>query len=336
MAPVEPPPYTSEQVAAMKSPEERARAAAELTSYIQRLKTKMPKRQEAQHPPGPQRTTATRGGFGNVAYSNGAYHPYRRPEPPLQAQKFRNDSTVVNGAASIKTEPSDTKDQATTSTLGINKPDAKQGFPNTLEDLCPTFTSTGIRYKINVFTDGICERPRCRHRHDPTKLALCKPWLYKDHCRFGDFCNLSHTASPHNAPTCLHFSGGLCTNDECRFAHIRINPSAPNCEAFGILGYCEKGDKCAELHAHKCPTFANTGACRFGDMCRLGHGFNALRMRNASRPSSGPPSPTDSHEQLVKAEPTQELVSSLMPAPSDETRQFTQQVDFVPLDQDHD
>lgn len=133
----------------------------------------MSRRKEAQHPPGPRRTAATRGGSGNVAQSDGAYHPYRRPEPPLQAQTFRNNSTVVNGAASIKTEPSDDNDQATTSTHGINKPDAKQGFPkrietNTLETLCPTFTSTGIRYKINVFTDDMkITANLCRYMRTP-------------------------------------------------------------------------------------------------------------------------------------------------------------------------
>jgi hypothetical protein len=185
---------------------------------------------------------------------------------------------------------------------------------------------------MSNFHSGVCTRHGCRYIHDPNKQALCKRWLYKNDCPKGDYCSLSHTATSHNAPTCLHFQEGRCNNDNCRFAHVRINPAALNCLAFGRLGYCEKGHTCGELHAYECPTFANTGTCRYGDKCRLGHVRRASRMRQASRPSSvDKSSRSNSPEQeLDVAEDVEEWVhptsdSGVPP------HQFTQQADFVPL-----
>jgi hypothetical protein len=143
----------------------------------------------------------------------------------------------------------------------------------------------------------------------------------------GEQCSLSHEASPHNAPTCLHFQAGRCNNDDCRFAHVRINPAALNCEAFGSLGYCEKGDKCAELHAHECPSFSNTGTCRYGDDCRLGHVRRASRMRKSTRLSSPARSPSSNT-------PNRSNTPEDMDTAEDNLEQFTQQADFVPFDAD--
>ena len=159
----------------------------------------------------------------------------------------------------------------------------------------------------------------------------------------GPMCSLSHDISPHNAPTCIHFQGGLCNNEKCRFAHIRINPAARNCEAFGILGYCEKGDTCAELHANECPTFANTGECRFGDTCRYGHVRRAARMRTTTRLSSPVPSPSavtpvtsDSPEENVgtgngSLNTSEESLESILV--EQEPKQFTQQADYISLEE---
>lgn len=257
--------------------------------------------------PGPKR-----GGYANGIRGRGIYHPYLRSQP-----HFKNKTAIFNKS---DTEGSDTNDASTwpssnKSSKVIRQPNSE---PATL---CPALTSTGV-----------CTRHACPYHHDPNKQAICKRWLYKDDCPKGEFCPLSHTATAENAPTCLHFQDGRCNNDECRFAHIRVNPAALNCEAFGRLGYCVKGDNCAELHAHECPTFSNTGDCSYGDKCRLGHVYRASRMRKTTRPSS---EASDKCEDDVDtAKDTQTWVPDSRDPPTYKSQQFTQQADFVPLDAD--
>ncbi|KAF1832930.1 hypothetical protein BDW02DRAFT_501850, partial [Decorospora gaudefroyi] len=257
------------------------------------------------------------GGYGyRGRYSS--YHPYQRP---ASSRQFKNRSVTFGGTNHATQDPEGDENKSGNTSASTGR---QQTEPKTL---CPALTSTGV-----------CSRPGCYHLHDPNKQALCKHWLYKT-CTKGELCSLSHEPSPHNAPTCLHFQDGRCTNDDCRFAHVRINPSAVNCEAFGRLGYCEKGDTCSELHAHECPTFANTGVCRFGDKCRLGHVLRAARMRKAARLSSSAPSPlsntTDSPDtpevDMDTAEDTQECVIPKS-EPDEKPHLFTQQADFVPFD----
>lgn len=342
MASPGPPPYTSEQINAMTSPEERLRARAELNSYIARMKKEKQERLTREShlsngyfgyagsaPSSPYRNTTGTGYAGSYnsfqhpihghqrgGYSYGrggpsAYHPYQRPPPLHVAHKFKNKSVTFN-KSDLYLEASEAKKVAT---LTSNSTHSRQGNQQQTEqtNLCPAFTLTGV-----------CTRHGCRHLHDPNKQAVCKRWLFKGDCPKGDSCPLSHTPSPHNAPTCQHFQEGRCNNDKCRFAHIRINPAASNCEAFGLVGYCEKGASCPELHAHECPHFSNTGTCPFGDKCRLGHVHRASRMRKTTRhPSEGRSSPSDGPE---------EDMGNTRDQPVQNPHQFTQQVDFVPFD----
>jgi hypothetical protein len=160
---------------------------------------------------------------------------------------------------------------------------------------------------------------------------VCKRWLFKGECLKGDSCPLSHNPTPHNAPTCQHFQEGRCNNDNCRFSHVRINPAAPNCEAFGLLGYCEKGADCSELHAHECPHFSNAGSCPYGDRCRLGHVHRASRMRKATRQSSEGQS---SREGSPQQESNDAKAETWIGGANEDPHQFTQQVDYVSLDAD--
>ncbi|KAI5209152.1 hypothetical protein E4T39_00980 [Aureobasidium subglaciale] len=89
---------------------------------------------------------------------------------------------------------------------------------------------------------------RCRYTHDPNKIAVCKDFLRSGRCAAGDACNLSHETTPHRVPACTHFIRGNCTNPDCRYAHVAVNPAAPVCRAFGTIGYCEKGADCTERH----------------------------------------------------------------------------------------
>ncbi|KAH7399539.1 hypothetical protein BKA66DRAFT_452038 [Pyrenochaeta sp. MPI-SDFR-AT-0127] len=335
MAPPGPPPYTLDQINAMTSPEERLRARAELKSYIARMKKEKEERlaQETSryngypghvHSGGPPLSGSKRGGYTYGGSGYGSYHPYHRPQPHV-AQKFKNRS-VVFGKPDSTTESPDSNEAVTTPPKAGNgtlqrSSSQQQIAPRTL---CPALTSTGV-----------CSRHGCRYLHDPTKQALCKRWLYKNDCPKGDFCPLSHKASPQNAPTCLHFQDGRCNNDDCRFAHVRLNPAAPNCDTFGRLGYCEKGNECTELHAHECPSFSNTGACSFGDKCRLGHVHRASRMRKTARSSSVDRSSSDTPEEdLDIAKDSQEGTFQSKSTSSHKPHQFTQQADFVPLDAD--
>jgi hypothetical protein len=273
----------------------------------------------------------------------GSYHPYHRP------QKFANRSVTFNGTdqtteASEANETEDSSHASTESTVPATR--GQQYTEPQAHALCPGFTSTGISAKrqsgshtplcpSNICV-GVCSRHGCSYLHDPNKQAICRRWLYTD-CNKGETCLLSHEASLHNAPTCTHFQDGRCNKDDCHFAHIRVNPAALNCEAFGRLGYCEKGDTCSELHAHECPTFANTGACRFGDKCRHGHVRRANRMRKAARVSSPTRSTTSDGSDVTEddMDTAQDSHEWVMPQTSDQKpHQFTQQEDFVALNSD--
>lgn len=182
---------------------------------------------------------------------------------------------------------------------------------------------------------GVCTRHGCPLLHDPNKQALCKRWLFKNDCNRGDHCSLSHEPTPHNVPTCLHFQEGRCTNEDCRFAHIRVNPAAQICDAFGRLGYCEKGAECADLHAYECPDFANKGECIRGDKCQHRHVHRASRMRKSTGRSSPEDLSRATSPEVGSNNPETHgwaTKSSASQAASHTPHLFTQQVDYVPFD----
>ena len=118
---------------------------------------------------------------------------------------------------------------------------------------------------------GKCPKgPLCPYIHDPLKVAMCKDYLQTGLCPARDSCDLSHDHTPERVPACLHFLRGKCFNPSCRYAHVRVNPSALVCKDFATLGYCSRGASCAERHVHECPDYANTGICR-KRKCHLPH-----------------------------------------------------------------
>ena len=128
--------------------------------------------------------------------------------------------------------------------------------------------------------------PLCPFVHDPDAVAICFDYLQKGTCAAGESCDLSHVPVPERVPACLHYLRGHCSNPECRFAHVRVNPSAPVCRDFATLGYCGKGAHCAERHVRECPDYANTGACR-RELCHLPHVDRAGQIRKHAANSTG-------------------------------------------------
>jgi hypothetical protein len=114
--------------------------------------------------------------------------------------------------------------------------------------------------------------------HDPDKVAICKDYLLQGKCAFGNSCDLSHEPTPNRVPACVHFLRGGCTNENCRYAHVKVNPNAPVCNDYARLGYCEKGIHCKERHITECPEYANTGVCTV-EKCRLPHVDRAGQIR---------------------------------------------------------
>ncbi|KAJ5290972.1 hypothetical protein N7478_000223 [Penicillium angulare] len=155
--------------------------------------------------------------------------------------------------------------------LGAVTSKKQPGAAKKRDELCKRFTTTGTCYK----------GPSCLYTHDPSKVAICKGFLQTGDCSAGENCDLSHDPSPHRSPACLHFMKGRCSNDNCRYAHIRTTPGAPVCRAFANLGYCEKGAECDERHVHECPDYANSGVCP-KKRCQLPHVDRAGQIRKAA------------------------------------------------------
>ena len=133
---------------------------------------------------------------------------------------------------------------------------------------------------------GSCPKgPACPYIHDHKKVAICKDFLQTGSCSAGDSCDLSHDTTAERVPACVHFLRGKCSNDQCRYAHVRVNPSAPVCRAFATLGFCDKGATCTERHVFECPDYASTGSCN-NKKCRLPHVDRAGQLRKMD--ASGP------------------------------------------------
>ena len=129
-----------------------------------------------------------------------------------------------------------------------------------------------------------------------------------DSCPNGEMCDLSHDPTPHRVSACHHFLRGNCSNENCRYAHVRVNPAAPVCRPFATLGYCPKGAECTERHTHECPDYDATGVC--GDpKCKLQHVERAGRKRAAAAAAErakNTPNDEDDHSSGTEAEGEEE------------------------------
>ena len=110
---------------------------------------------------------------------------------------------------------------------------------------------------------------------------MCSVYLQTGNCPNGEGCDLSHDPTPERVPTCLHFLRGRCSKPECRYAHVRVNPSAQVCQDFSVIGFCSKGALCNDRHVYECPDWSNTGVCT-NKRCRLPHVDRAGQIRKHS------------------------------------------------------
>ncbi|KAF2146726.1 uncharacterized protein K452DRAFT_262792 [Aplosporella prunicola CBS 121167] len=198
-----------------------------------------------------------------------------------------------------------------------------------INEPCPRFSTTGT-----------CSRgPQCRYVHDPHKVAICKDYLLKGKCPLGAACDLSHDSTANRVPACLHFLRGNCTNDNCRYAHVRVNPSASVCRAFAAYGYCEKGAECAERHVFECPDYANHAVCR-NKRCRLPHVDRAGQIRKATAAQASTAEEEDGSPDLSSDEDYDEIDSDdvdsdglgedvIMQGSDDHGHELSQQKDFI-------
>ena len=139
----------------------------------------------------------------------------------------------------------------------------------------------------------------------------------------------------------MHFLRGKCSNSSCRYAHIRVNPSAPVCRDFAVLGYCGKGAVCGERHVHECPDYANNGACGIKN-CHLPHVDRAGQIRkHAAKSTTLQQSGGDSDSDLLSEEEDIDEIDSddvdsdgieddsIQPSHDTTNQTLSQQQDFV-------
>ncbi|KAI9848632.1 MAG: hypothetical protein M1838_000471 [Thelocarpon superellum] len=167
----------------------------------------------------------------------------------------------------------------------------RRGAIKKINEPCPRFTTTASPPgwprpdRWDLLTVDVClgscpKGPLCPYLHDPNKVAICKEFLQTGACPAGESCDLSHDPTPERVPACLHFIKGNCSNAQCRYAHVRVNPGAPVCRRFATLGFCESGAQCTDRHVHECPDYANTGTCH-NKKCRLPHIDRAGQIRKS-------------------------------------------------------
>jgi len=175
---------------------------------------------------------------------------------------------------------------------------------------------------------GQCTR-ECLFVHDFEKVAACRSFLLKHYCSAGPDCSLSHDLTPNRTPMCIYFARGNCTNAECPYTHVRPQPGAPVCNAFGKLGYCDLGAECLDVHVFECPDFANTGHCP-NKGCRLPHVERAGQLRKRAGVANGSPNDTSDENTDVQEDPDDPESDDAV-GESESNSAFTQQQDYIRL-----
>ncbi|KAL5121261.1 hypothetical protein ACEQ8H_000729 [Pleosporales sp. CAS-2024a] len=204
-----PPPYTTDQIQNITSPEERERARQELTSYIARMK-KWRQEQAAGHghsdyasgaPTSPYQSARAAAYTGKYSHRGGpmarayrgsysgsrgrsAYQPYSRQH------QFRNKSVTFH-----KQDPvADTAEDEASGTPPMDGTSAGQGLRQNTGPpaLCRVFTTTVNPAALNCEAFGLsgyCEKGiDCSELH----AQECPHFSNTNTCPYGDICRLGH------------------------------------------------------------------------------------------------------------------------------------------------
>ncbi|KAJ8444418.1 hypothetical protein Cgig2_005940 [Carnegiea gigantea] len=145
------------------------------------------------------------------------------------------------------------------------------GKCNKGEGKCPYIHDPSKIAVCTKFLNGLCGDPSCKLTHKVDHLML------HDGIRAG-LCHIFSSCSwlksilviPERMPDCSFFLQGSCSNENCPYRHVNVNPKAPVCENF-LRGYCAEGNECRKKHSYICPEFEATGSCPQGSKCKLYH-----------------------------------------------------------------
>ncbi|KAL0314367.1 UNVERIFIED_CONTAM: Zinc finger CCCH domain-containing protein 7 [Sesamum angustifolium] len=80
----------------------------------------------------------------------------------------------------------------------------------------------------------------------------------------------SEKVIPERMQDCSYFLKGSCSNENCPYRHVNVNPDSTVCESF-LRGYCADGNECRKKHTYVCPAFESTGVCPQASTCKLHH-----------------------------------------------------------------
>jgi hypothetical protein len=130
----------------------------------------------------------------------------------------------------------------------------------------------------------------CAYKHNPTKIAICWPYLQNNCPYISETCALLYDSNPHCTPLCVHFANaGHCMHAKCPYPHVHIGCCDGVCCDFAVLGYCEAGIECSKQHVRKCPDFSESRECP-NKFCKLPH---VIHTNCVCKPSSIPVSAAD-------------------------------------------
>ncbi|EJD07700.1 uncharacterized protein FOMMEDRAFT_150244 [Fomitiporia mediterranea MF3/22] len=226
-------------------------------------------RKDLVKPPSAPKPPSRQGRPPRQAYAR-KYPGSRAPQRPYKSKASRrfpqnNNMTLENGRKPVR--------------VGRKTKSMKY-----IDKQCPRFSTTGV-----------CTKGRtCSYKHDPSKIAVCWPFLSGSCPNTTESCPLSHDPIPERTPLCVHFANnGRCKNGaDCLFPHVRVGPRSGVCRDFAVLGYCDKGIDCEHQHVRECPDFAEKGECP-NPRCKLPHVIRANRRRADAAVTVAPSVPVE-------------------------------------------
>lgn len=75
----------------------------------------------------------------------------------------------------------------------------------------------------------------------------------------------------------INFMAGLCTNRDCPYRHVNVNPKAAICEGF-LKGYCADGNEVLTNHVYWSANILDNFNIEFPLCCNLVNHFLCIWM----------------------------------------------------------